>query len=408
MKKIFLMLAVLCCATGMNAIEDFEVEDISIVPEKRTTLEISLNDMVNEFIGFEFKMVLPEGLSIVDGTAKLGSRFSGMDHVLGVKRLTEGEDAGAYQFVCLSYSGNLIPDMNGPLVTVDIEADASLNIGETLHGIVKEIEFPTEDIGQVFFNDVVFDVSVIKFGDGRIHLEETSTVLPEVAQNVDVTVQRTMKANEWSTIVLPFAMNGSQIIWAFGDDVQLAEFMGYEVDENGNDISSIRILCDMLDLANGIQANHPYLIKVSHDISEFIVDGVNIVPIANPSINLGTKWKPKSFIGTYLANTEIEDGGLFLCNNAFCYSTGATTIKAFRCYFFFIDVPSDYDTETGGQKVSLVFRNVMPTEMNASLYFDDETKRWYNLEGMEVNKPTKKGVNIIKYNDGAAKKVVIK
>ena len=403
MKKIILMLAVLCCAIDMSAVESFDVDDICIVPEKRTTLEISLYDIVNEFIGFEFKMVLPSGLRVVEGSAKLGSRFAGKDHVLGMKQLTEGEDVGAYQFVCLSYAGTPIPDINGPIVTVELEADASLTIGSTLQGLVKGIEFPTEDAGQVFFNDVAFDVDIVKYSDGRIHLEETSIVPPVAKQNVDVTVQRSFIANEWSTIVLPFAMNGSQIVWAFGEDVQVAEFTGYEVDESGNDISAIRVLGDIIDISNGMLANHPYLIKVSRDISEFFVDGVNIVPSDNLTINLGTKWKPKSFIGTYVTDTKVEDGGLFLCNNAFFYSTGETTIKAFRGYFFFIDVPSDYDSGTAGQKISLVINspNGSPTEIYTVLS-KTGSKNWYGLDGKKIIRPRKKGLYI-----NGKKKVVV-
>lgn len=394
MKKIFMILAMISCTMTMDAVETFDINDVSIVPEKRTTLEVSLNDVINRFIGFEFKMVLPEGVRIVEGSAKLGSRFVGTDHILGMKRLTEGEDAGAYQFICISYSATPIPDMNGPIVTVELEGEASLSIGETLQGIVTEIEFTTEDAGQSFFNDTSYDISVVKYSDQRVHLEETSVVMPSAAQNVDVTVSRSFKANEWSTIVLPFSMNGSQMKWAFGEDVQLAEFTDYEVDEDNNDISRIRIMCDLLDVSNGMQANYPYLIKVSRDIEEFMIDGVNVVPSSSPSINLGTKWKPKSFIGTYLSNTVVEDGGLFLCNNAFSYSTGATTIKAFRAYFFFVDVPSDYNSETAGNKVSLVFNNSIPTGVDALSDVYNSNDKWYNMEGKKINAPKKKGIYI--------------
>ena len=130
---------------------------------------------------------------------------------------------------------------------------------------------------------------------------------------------------------------------------------------------------------------------------------MNIVPSDNLTINLGTKWKPNSFIGTYVADTKVEDGGLFLCNNAFFYSTGETTIKAFRGYFFFIDVPSDYDSGTAGQKVSLVINspNGSPTEIYTVLS-KTGSKNWYGLDGKKIIRPRKKGLYI-----NGKKKVVV-
>lgn len=56
--------------------------------------------------------------------------------------------------------------------------------------------------------------------------------MPEAAEGVNVRVKRTIKANEWSTLVLPFAMTAEQVKSAFGNDVQLADFTGVETEEN--------------------------------------------------------------------------------------------------------------------------------------------------------------------------------
>ena len=47
-----------------------------------------------------------------------------------------------------------------------------------------------------------------------------------------VRVKRTINANEWSTICLPFAITAEQVKGVFGDDVQLGDFTGavYELE----------------------------------------------------------------------------------------------------------------------------------------------------------------------------------
>ena len=98
------------------------------------------------------------------------------------------------------------------------------------------------------------------------------------------------------------------------------------------------------------EANHPYIIKVGSDVTEFTVDGVDITPSDEISVDRDEdsykrngKWyyDYNSFIGTYEAETEIPENSLFLNGNKFCYSTGNTTTKAFSGYFSFYMVLGD-------------------------------------------------------------------
>ena len=59
-------------------------------------------------------------------------------------------------------------------------------------------------------------------------LDENSTEVPASASNVDVQILRTIKADEWSTICLPFTATGEQVKQAWDEDVQLASFTGLE------------------------------------------------------------------------------------------------------------------------------------------------------------------------------------
>ena len=85
----------------------------------------------------------------------------------------------------------------------------------------------------------------------RTVLDELSTEAPEAATGIDVRVRRTIKANEWSTLCLPFAMTAEQVTAAFGNEVKVGDFTGCTVDdETGN------ITVNFTEVTS-IEANHP-------------------------------------------------------------------------------------------------------------------------------------------------------
>ena len=98
------------------------------------------------------------------------------------------------------------------------------------------------------------------------------------------------------------------------------------------------------------------------------------------------------FAGVLKAGTVIPEDGLFLKDGKFYYSTGKTTSKAFRGYFWFKDKISDasriimsFDDATGIKNVNVV-----------------DNDKVYDLQGRPVENPAK-GVYII-----GGKKVLVK
>ena len=228
-------------------------------------------------------------------------------------------------------------------------------------------------------------------------LDETSTSAPAAANGVNVKVLRTIKAGEWSTICLPFAMTTAQVKAAFGDDVELGDFTGYDTTEDdGGDITGITV---KFNSATAIEANHPYIIKVSSAITEFTADGVDVAP-DDAEINKGTSRKPKAFIGNYVAGTAVENGCLFLNGNKFWYSVGTTTIKGYRAYFNFFDLLTDFEENYAEAPVFIFFDN--ETTGIKDLQRANGDGRYYNLNGLHVTN-VKKGLYI---KNG--KKVVVK
>ena len=216
-------------------------------------------------------------------------------------------------------------------------------------------------------------------------LDEASTTIPENNADVDVLLKRTIKADEWSTICLPFTATGEQVKTAFGDDVQLASFTGWESEEDGNGaIVAINVMFTTVSADEGIAANTPMLIKVSETVTEATFDGVTLEPEEEPMVQVGKKASERGwFYGTY-AKTIVPEENLFLSGNEFWYSTGKTAIKGFRGYFEFRDVLDAYydDSEV---KVHMLFDDDatgIETIDHSSLNID----HYYNLAGQRVGK----------------------
>ncbi len=336
-KKILLLLTVLAGVLNAHADNGVAVGEATVPQGGSGIISIALNNEDYTFTAFTFKLTLPEGISFVldeEGkpTFTKGERFD--DH--GISSSVDGQTA---TFGCLSLSSAPISGTSGVLLTVNVKGDVSLNVGTKLDATLSELTFTTPGEQEVEFSDVAFDITV---GENRILLDETSTTMPQAETNANVRVLRTIKANEWSTLCLPFDMSEEQVKDAFGEDVELKDFAGYEVTEDADEVVGINVLFSPL---SAIEANHPCLIKVSEAVSEFTVDGVDIAPEAEPVVATvkRTRRAWSELIGTYVAQTEVPEKTLFLSGGDFWYSAGKTKMKAFRAYFDFYDVLTEMD-----------------------------------------------------------------
>ena len=284
-----------------------------------------------------------------------------------------------------------IPDPKPEAVTVTVK-NCSRVYGEAN----PTFEYGTT--GADVADDITFKVNVVE--RHTVILDELATVVPTAVQNVDVTVKRTIKANEWSTICLPFAMTAEQVKTAFGDDVKLNDFEGIETDYEGKNIVGIQV---KFNTATAIEENHPYLIKVSSLINEFSVNNVSINPVTKPTVDKDELYFKgvyfyNSFVGTYVAETIVPKNNLFLSNNKFWYSTGSTQMKAFRGYFDFMDILSD--VENASTRIGFNFDETTGIK---EVHGNANVEGTYDLQGRKVEEPTNKGLYIVNGH-----KVVIK
>lgn len=191
-------------------------------------------------------------------------------------------------------------------------------------------------------------------------------------------------------------MSEAQTKAAFGDDVEIADFTGYEAEKDA-DNSVVKLVVNFNDVTK-MEANHPYIIKVKNDISQFTVDGVDVTPADNPMTvydNGETGDQQEiygSFIGTYVADTYIPNNCLFINNNKFWYSAGMSKLKAFRAYFDFKDVLADVD-EQNESRIIFSFENETTgiKEINENTLTKD---KYFDLQGRQIKRPTK-GIYVV-------------
>lgn len=191
----------------------------------------------------------------------------------------------------------------------------------------------------------------------------------------NVTLTRSITADKWSTIVLPFAVADVETV--FGADTKVAQLTSV----SGSTLGFTSV--------TSMNANEPYMIKVASNFTNANINGVNIVE--------GTPAKTISgvtFQGVYESG-NIPTGAYFVSNNKlYQASDGTNTIKPFRAYFTTSGGARELTFSIDGETTSLrEIRNKEVELRNAEIY---------NLNGQRVAHPTK-GLYIVN-----GSKVIIK
>lgn len=403
MKKFLFSLMALLAIAGTSTAQTenaLTVADIELPKNYEASLVVSFQfDAADTYTGYSFNLELPSELEFVmaEGTDVAFTKGACHDASHSV---TANLNEGLVKVAGLSLSSKTLTGTSGTLLTFTIKPKSAVTAGQIFTGTIKDILIvPVEGAKKSLANST-FTITIGEDADLRTILDETSTTAPEAATGVDVRVKRTINANQWSTICLPFAMDATQVKAAFGNDVQLGDFNGYDVEDEGNTIKV------KFNTATAIEANHPYIIKVTSPITEFTVDAVDIDPQDasvdknETKVKINSKWYYfyDRFIGTYIAETSVPDNNLFLSGNKFWYSKGNTKTKAFRAYFDFQVVLSSVDDSTA--PVFISFGDETTGIKNVQRTLDDGA--YYNLSGQRVETPAK-GLYI---KDG--KKVIVK
>ena len=406
MKKIFILLTALVAYCGGAMADGLEVQDVNISQGGEATLEIALENPVTPFTAFQFDVELAEGITVAtnDKGEFVYEKGERLNEKFSLMLAQPNALVNTYRVLGYYTVTQPIPSTTGAIVKITIKADATLAVGTTHVCKLFAINLTEPNETKHEPDAITFNVKITE--KTYTILDETSTTAPVASDGpVDIKVNRTIQANEWSTLVLPFDMTEAQLKEALGSDVKLAEFVDYEAEYTDDDVmTGLTVNFKATNLSDGFYANYPYLVKTSKDITEFFVTAT-IDPDEEDAVAEFTNGKtgPKKevygkLIGTYHAGDAIPADGLFLSGNKFWYSTGATIIKAFRAYFMLNEVLS----RVAEAKVRFIVGEDATAIEGITPYMEDGV--WYTLDGRQLNgKPTEKGVYIV-----SNKKVIIK
>jgi hypothetical protein len=380
MKNLLLTFALLLGAGSVWAGNKLSVRDVTIAPNGTTKIAIEATFDNPNLIGGQFDIAFPAGISVVD--KKLGA--TGTKHGVSV-----AEDGGITKIVLADTENNAaFPVGTYILVELTLKASAEVAAGDIK---IQNITF-SQKIGDAQTGVDLTDATGNKvIVSDKTILDENAIVTPAASDGaVDLRVLRTINANEWSTICLPFEMDATQLKSAFGDDVQLYEFIDYTA-EDGNIVVNF-------DASEELVANWPYVIKTSKAIESFEANAT-ITPdeegaVAEYSEGKGSKKVIYgTFNGTLSAGYVIPADDLFLNDGKFYYSTGKTVIQGFRGYFEFKDKAAD------GSRIIMNFDGATGIK---NMKANADSDKVFDLQGRQINKAGK-GIYI-----KGGKKVVIK
>jgi len=223
-------------------------------------------------------------------------------------------------------------------------------------------------------------------GIGYVTLTKVAKKTIEISENVDYTpasaagdvkVSRTIKADTWNTLVLPFALTGEELKAAFGDDVEVAE----ESEVANGDLSTINFT-KMETPA--LAPNKPVLLKTAKAGTEYTFQNRTVA--AGEPVVAGTNF---DFQGTYAASTTVAAGDYFLSADKLFQSKGETTIKGTRAY-----LKAKAGTDAAEVKVEFFIDGVATAIESIDADTDVQNGTVYNLAGQRVQK-AQRGLYIV-------------
>ena len=397
MKKLLFSVIVLFGLTMTVSAQTLTITETELEALPGETIEATLkiDCDANTYVGFVFSLQFPvedaSNFQVKGLTGIAQPTIGGMKEGKVILTGIDGVDAETQSAIYLKSSTDL---------KVSILVKESTPLGAYT---IQVNDFQLDKKGDLInLTGGTFNINVVNAH--TVTLDENSSEAITSAEDVNVKVLRTIKGGNWSTICLPFAMSAEQMEGAFGEVPQVKDFTGIAYDEDNNTITV------NFSTVTAMEANHPYIIKISKNIEEFTVENVDIEPDDYPAIifgkGKGNKYWAIDFIGTYVplsAADMFENLGfnstaaLFISENKFWYATDATQnfegIKGFRGFFDF----SDFNT-TAGSRITMSFDE----QTGINNVTNNTNGEYFNLNGLRVETPSK-GIYI---KDG--KKVVVK
>lgn len=245
-------------------------------------------------------------------------------------------------------------------------------------GNAREVNIKNNSTTKVFVSTITVYVSL----PSGITLDETAETPIEAKTGVNVTLKRTMVANEWNTICLPFDVSKEQAQTAFGEGVKIAEL---NANSTGNTLS--------FNSVEAISATKPYLIKpsIASPADGYNFNGVTIKDDGKGNVVAPDPVMTKGLfglVGIYNKVDVTEDikNTLFSgdCYAAFLgagdkiYKAGTGMTKGFRAYFA---IPKS----ASASALRVVIDGTATSIKNIDSEVVESNAPVYNLQGQRVD-----------------------
>ena len=308
---------------------------------------------------------------------------------LPIKQTITGLPNGTYRLTAAvtSGAGNKVFVFANNTSGEGYTAEAENKLGDT--SVEFEVTNGTAEIGVVGANDGVFNIEGgswykadnfrLTYLGSHLVLNEANALDCEAGKYSTVALTRTIKANTWSTFVVPF------------DIPEVGEWKVMELTGAENNDGHVTL---SFEKRTEVKAGVPYMVRYTADWNLFEATNAEVVTAVKPVTVDGV-----TFNGTFVPGV-VPTGAFFINANNFYQADGTNNIKAYRGYF----------TVEGGaniNKMSFVFDGDETAIENVEMGADAEVVAIYSLDGRRIEK-MQRGINIVKMSDGKTKKVMVK
>ena len=250
-----------------------------------------------------------------------------------------------------------------------------INMTITATGAVK-IKFSSSGAKNRFFLDEVMVKEITTPAVETLTLKESDTNTLEAKTGVNVTLKRTMVANEWNTICLPFYVTMDKAKAAFGDNVKIVE-LDTEAAVDANVLS--------FKASTGIVAATPYLIKPSavSETGTYTFDGVDITETNDENAYVKNPIAFKGIFNMVDITKDVDNVGAsyyaaFLGAGNKIYKAGTGMTKGFRAYFA---IPKS----ASASALRVVIDGTATSIKNIDSEVVESNAPVYNLQGQRVD-----------------------
>ena len=150
--------------------DKLKVEPVTVLKGSPSTMAIELkNPSSKKYIGYQFNILLPEGVSICKKdngqySYTQGNRYGNTQMMINIRE----QNDGSYMVLCFSLSNTPISGHEGAILSLDITSDGSLDDG-IYEGAIRGIKFSTTEDADALLPDATFKVNVSKYELGDVN-----------------------------------------------------------------------------------------------------------------------------------------------------------------------------------------------------------------------------------------------